>query len=238
MRFVGASLAVTVMTLGAAYAFEQDQSRPGGVYTKVAASTPQACARACEDDNLCMAWTMTTQSAPACELKAVIPNPQPAPGMVSGVSSRAPRLLRLIPQANPLTPPTAPTAVAMEPQPAPAPAPAVVAETTAAPTEAVAVVSTEAPVAELAAAPVAEVMNEPAAADIAVNDSPIEAAGGSGLATLAETEAPVSAPDVAPAAWDVVDLTAAPESAPTAATAPHEATPTPRARPSSLRMGR
>lgn len=98
----GAALAST------AFAQETDQARPGGVYATVAAQNPQACARACESDSLCMAWTQLPQQGLSCELKAVIPPARFSQGATSGLSSRAPRLARLIP----LAPAPAPTPIA------------------------------------------------------------------------------------------------------------------------------
>jgi hypothetical protein len=95
-------------------AMEPNQSRPGGGYLKAPAASPDACARACEDDSLCMAWTYTAPaSAPptpqSCELKAVIPPARVSQGSFSGLSSRAPRLMRLI---HPATPQPAPAPIA------------------------------------------------------------------------------------------------------------------------------
>lgn len=105
MRLSAAVFAALLTGVGAAHAFETNQSRPGGVYMQSPAATPQACARACENDSLCMAWTHQPQQSQSCELKAVIPPARYLEGATSGLSSRAPRLLRLIPPAEPPAPP-------------------------------------------------------------------------------------------------------------------------------------
>jgi hypothetical protein len=71
---------------------DADVARPGGVYNLLTAPNASACAQACTDDGICMAWTF--QAGGACELKAVAPAPVRAMGARSGLSSRTPPGLR------------------------------------------------------------------------------------------------------------------------------------------------
>jgi hypothetical protein len=122
MRLPAAVLAAFVVGASAAHAFEPNQSRPGGGFLQTPAATTQACARACENDALCMAWTHQPQQAQSCELKAVIPPARYQEGATSGLSSRAPRLMRLIPPAQPPAPPadlTKPATVSEAASPSP-----------------------------------------------------------------------------------------------------------------------
>lgn len=72
---------------------ERDTARPGGVYTQLTISDAFACARACAEDNICLAWTLR---AGTCELKAVAPAPIAETGAISGLSSRAPEFVRRV----------------------------------------------------------------------------------------------------------------------------------------------
>jgi hypothetical protein len=67
-------------------------ARPGGVYNLLTTANADACAQACGDDGLCIAWTF--QAGGACELKAVAPAPVRTMGARSGLSSRTPPGLR------------------------------------------------------------------------------------------------------------------------------------------------
>lgn len=108
------ALATGILALGAGVGatMEVNQARPGGVFLTTPASSPQACARTCENDSLCMAWTHTLTPKPQCELKAVIPAARYVEGATSGLSSRAPRLMRLVPAAEPPGPPAQIAAIA------------------------------------------------------------------------------------------------------------------------------
>jgi len=52
-----------------------------------------ACARACAEDGLCIAWIQRTQGV--CELSATAPATWPTDGSAVGLSSRAPGFARL-----------------------------------------------------------------------------------------------------------------------------------------------
>lgn len=119
MRSAAAGLVASLLWIAPAAGqqsagLEQNQARPGGVFLTVAAGTPSMCARACENDNLCMSWTLSPLPGNSCELKAVIPPAQSSPGSFSGLSSRAPRLMRLIPPANTAVAAPRPTPIAAE----------------------------------------------------------------------------------------------------------------------------
>lgn len=88
---IGAGLSTSA--LSAAFA--------GAAYSSQPMRNEAACARACEDDGLCMTWSF---SAGACELSAIVP--ANASGAAFGLSSRAPRLSF----AAPVSPPTLPVA--------------------------------------------------------------------------------------------------------------------------------
>lgn len=99
----------------AAFAAEEDVLRPGGDYAIVSASTPSGCEAACAIDGLCMSWTFTPESG-ECALKAVVPAPVRAKGMVSGIAPRAPAFARLAEAPPPMDdspspPPPAETAL-------------------------------------------------------------------------------------------------------------------------------
>lgn len=67
-----------------------------GAYASRETANADACARLCEDDGLCVAWTFTEN---ACSMRATAPNA--TPNGVSGFSRRAPAQLRQqIPNAS------------------------------------------------------------------------------------------------------------------------------------------
>lgn len=229
MRGYAAALAASAAMVSMAWAQEMDQARPGGVYATVAAPTAQACARACESDSLCMSWTLLAQQGQACELKAVIPPAQFSQGAVSGLSSRAPRLTRLIPLAPAPVSPTQ-SAEAGEPLLAPPEQQADAMELLGAPEPAAA----EAPAAPAAPIEVAEAPQE-------VQEPLI----GDGLGeTQRDTPTPMPAsmtqPGPLPPSRLPPGVLIVPDAAPTSqgqGQAPTSAAPT--ARPSTgLRMGR
>ncbi len=91
---------------------EEGVSRPGGVYMSLRGEDAAACARVCETDGLCLAWTFLEQGV--CDLKAIVPARIVQRGARSGLSPRAPDFARrtAIPRASP--PPTPPPPVAIE----------------------------------------------------------------------------------------------------------------------------
>ncbi len=87
-------------------------------YQVLSVASAEACARACEDDGLCIAWTFT--DAAACNLSAVAPHETPGE-MKYGVSSRAPSFARALAEMRgPTEAPAIAEAVAPTPEPAPA----------------------------------------------------------------------------------------------------------------------
>jgi hypothetical protein len=61
-----------------------------GSYVLTSQADAQACARACEEDGLCMSWAFAAGDG-QCALSAVAPRDAAAPGSITGPSSRAPR---------------------------------------------------------------------------------------------------------------------------------------------------
>jgi len=113
--------AMLAASAASAAAFELGYARPGGIYASLTNFDTQRCAQACNDDGICLAWTLTP--AGVCELKAVAPAATPQPGAVSGLSHRAPAFARLVAAPMPEAPPLR-AAYAAPPPPAPIQAPA------------------------------------------------------------------------------------------------------------------
>jgi hypothetical protein len=72
----------------------------GGAYRTIATQTAASCARACADDGLCIAWTLTEGS---CALSAITPRVWPQGAAEIGFSSRAPAFASLPERPVPLT---------------------------------------------------------------------------------------------------------------------------------------
>lgn len=89
---------------------EEGISRPGGVYMSLSTEDAPACARLCETDGLCLAWTFF--EAGVCDLKAIVPIAIVQQGARSGLSVRAPVFARRMPIPR------------ASPRPSPAPEPA------------------------------------------------------------------------------------------------------------------
>lgn len=96
-----AALTIITATAGAAWAQDAGLARTAGAYASVESDSANQCQRLCADDGLCMAWTFTT--ANTCQMTAIVPDPTPSPGAVSGLSARAPgySLRPMIAQAAP-----------------------------------------------------------------------------------------------------------------------------------------
>ncbi len=113
MRALFVSAFTFALSAAGAFAFETGQARPGGDYRSADAASAEACARLCEADTICMAWTFR---AGACALKAVAPAPIADAESMSGLAARAPGFMRVAAAA----PPT-PIAEAAPPPAVPAP---------------------------------------------------------------------------------------------------------------------
>lgn len=89
MRFTPPFIA---LALGAALAIATSANatsqRVNGSYTSVTARDAAACARACADDGLCIAWIRNADAS--CELMAIAPMAPPATGAEVGIATRAP----------------------------------------------------------------------------------------------------------------------------------------------------
>lgn len=83
---------------------EKGVSRSAGAFAVFEVSDPDACARRCAEDSLCIAWTF--RSSGACELTAIVPAAVAEPGAVSGLSARAPAFARSAPAPAPADHPT------------------------------------------------------------------------------------------------------------------------------------
>jgi hypothetical protein len=65
---------------------------PRGAYVSLTASDAAACARACANDGICMAWSFERDNR--CQLRAVVPG-EPLPhALASGYAARAPAFLQ------------------------------------------------------------------------------------------------------------------------------------------------
>jgi hypothetical protein len=89
MRFVPPFIA---LALGAALAIATSASatsqRVNGSYTSVTARNAAACARACADDGLCIAWIRHADAS--CDLMAIAPETPAPTGAEVGIATRAP----------------------------------------------------------------------------------------------------------------------------------------------------
>jgi hypothetical protein len=116
MRFRSAIIAAVslVAIVGAAVT---ETARASGAYTSLTTSNAAACARACAEDGICMAWSFHAENQ--CQLSAVV-TAEPIEAQASGFSSRAPAALRPITpvshaQTAPPPSPTAPQAMVQAP---------------------------------------------------------------------------------------------------------------------------
>jgi len=73
-----------------------------GAYATLPGRDATSCARACADDGLCMAWTLT--AANDCELRATAPTAPPNSVAAFGLSNRVPASLRLAEAPAPSSP--------------------------------------------------------------------------------------------------------------------------------------
>ncbi len=82
-------------------AADATEAPTGGVYASLTVANASACARACEDDGICMTWTQRANGA--CDLSAIVSGTPPSDAVATGLSSRAPVFAQL--QAPMLLPP-------------------------------------------------------------------------------------------------------------------------------------
>jgi hypothetical protein len=89
MRFASPFIAIALgAALAAATSANAANQRVNGSYMSVTARDANACARACADDGLCIAWIRHADAT--CELMAIAPE-TPAPiGAEVGIATRAP----------------------------------------------------------------------------------------------------------------------------------------------------
>jgi hypothetical protein len=118
---------IAALLLGVAAA-ATGETRAASAYTSLTLSSPAACARACADDGICMAWSFRAENT--CELSAVVATPPPGV-IASGFAERAPTiaLRQLTVAATPIaTPIVDDSAATPTPELDGAPAPAEVAD--------------------------------------------------------------------------------------------------------------
>ena len=75
-----------------AAAAASETARTPGAYASLATRDAAACARACADDGICMAWSFRSDNQ--CDLSAVVSAPQPTQALAAGYASRAPAFLQ------------------------------------------------------------------------------------------------------------------------------------------------
>lgn len=69
-----------------------ETSRASGAYTSLTAADFAACARACADDGICMAWSFERDNR--CDLSAVVPATLNPTALATGLAARAPAFLQ------------------------------------------------------------------------------------------------------------------------------------------------
>jgi hypothetical protein len=94
---------------------ENGMDRPGGVYSYIPAQDAAACAVACAQDKICLAWSFTATEFVGCALKAIVPPPSSGGQIESGIAPRASEFLSLTSLSQP--------APQTESKPAPPPPP-------------------------------------------------------------------------------------------------------------------
>jgi hypothetical protein len=124
-RLAGALVAIGAAVLAIAAAPTEDPN-DRGAYAFVPAADAAACAIACAQDSICLAWSYKASEFVGCSLKAVVPLPVEDSEIVSGIADRAAAFLAL-------TQPAAPQAAPARPKPAARPVPARIAPSTPAP---------------------------------------------------------------------------------------------------------
>jgi len=106
MRGIFASL-----TFGLICAAATPALATGSAFRTIASQTAASCARACADDGLCIAWTLTVDS---CALSAIAPTEWPQAATEVGLSTRAPSFAALPQRPQVLTPAPEETAAQSE----------------------------------------------------------------------------------------------------------------------------
>lgn len=81
--------AIALIVTGAA---ATETVRTSGAYVSLTTRDAAACARACADDGICMAWTF--QRDQRCQLSAVVPSAMDSTALAAGFASRAPAFLQ------------------------------------------------------------------------------------------------------------------------------------------------
>jgi hypothetical protein len=85
--FIGAVSLAAIVTAAAA----SETTRIPGAYASLTTTNAAACARACADDGICMAWSFHADNQ--CQLSAVVSQASPQ-ALAAGFASRAPAHLQ------------------------------------------------------------------------------------------------------------------------------------------------
>jgi hypothetical protein len=120
MRLRSTFVAVASFTAIVSAAVATEAPRAPGAYTSLTISSAAACARACADDGICMAWSFHRDNQ--CQLSAVVPAAGDAQALATGLSARAPDFLQPrtpIVQAQIVNVPPTPQIIAAAEQPLP-----------------------------------------------------------------------------------------------------------------------
>jgi hypothetical protein len=89
MRFAPPFIALALdAALAVATSANATSQRVNGSYTSVTARDAAACARACADDGLCIAWIRNADAT--CDLMAIAPTAPPPADVDFGIATRAP----------------------------------------------------------------------------------------------------------------------------------------------------
>jgi PAN domain len=100
---------------------ENGMDRPGGVYSYIPTDDAAACAIACAQDKICLAWSFKATEFVGCALKAIVPPLSADSQIESGIAPRASEFLALTSLSRPapaeskpapMTPPEKPRPVA------------------------------------------------------------------------------------------------------------------------------
>jgi hypothetical protein len=98
---------------------ENGMDRPGGVYSYIPTDDAAACAVACAQDKICLAWSFKATEFVGCALKAIVPPMAADPQIQSGIAPRASEFLSLTSLSRPTPPDSnpAPTPPPEKPRP-------------------------------------------------------------------------------------------------------------------------
>jgi hypothetical protein len=120
--FLRPALIAAVSFVAVTAAAASETTRAPGAYASLTTSNAAACARACAEDGICMAWSFHADNQ--CQLSAVVGQASPQ-ALAAGFASRAPTFLQQRApafQAEAPAQPSPPTMVEADAEEVPAPA--------------------------------------------------------------------------------------------------------------------